>query len=291
VAHDLDGIALQQVEANGIRINVATAGAGPAVLLLHGWPHTWLLWRHVMRGLAPAHRLIAPDLRGLGATDKPDGGYDLHTLAAGAAGLLDALGVERAAVVGIDLGGSVAWMTAMRHPARVERLVLMESLLGRLPGAEAFLAGGPPWWFAFHATPELPETVLAGHEAEYIEWFLRAGTHDGQGIEPEARDAFVAAYRDPRALHCGFEHYRALARNAELVAAAARRRLEVPVLALGGGVVGDALQRQLEPITDDLRGEVLPGCGHIVPEDAPGALLARVEPFLAAGVSAGAGRE
>ncbi len=222
-----------------------------------------------------------PDLRGLGATDAPRDGYDLHTLAEDAVALLDALDVERLALVaGVDLGAPVAWMLAARHLQRVERLAVMESLLGTLPGAERFLANGPPWWFGFHRVPGLPETVLAGSSDAYIDWFLRAGTHAGRGVDAELRDAFLTAYRDPESLRAGFDHYRALPANAALVAEAAERPLSQPVLALGGGVVGDALARQLMPITPRLEQELLPDCGHIVPADAPGPLAERLRAFL-----------
>ncbi|WP_044183912.1 alpha/beta fold hydrolase [Hyalangium minutum] len=273
---------IRRVSANGISVNVATAGDGPAVVLLHGWPHTWEVWRPVLPTLASTHRVIAPDLRGLGASDKPDDGYHLHTLADDAVALLDVLGIERAAVVGIDLGAPVAFMTAARHRDRVERLVVMESLLGRLPGAERFLANGPPWWFGFHAVPGLPETVLAGNVGAYIDWFLRVGTYGLSGVPKPLRDAFVAAYEDPRTLHCGFQHYRAMPINAALIAeAVAEGPLRMPVLALGGNVVGDALHRQLVPVAPDLRGAILERCGHIIPADAPDALLAELGPFLA----------
>ncbi len=274
--------AVRRVRAGALRVNVAEAGAGPAILLLHGWPHTWLLWRDVIAALAPAHRVIAPDLRGLGGTDTPGDGYDLHTLADDAAALLDALGVERLALAaGIDLGAPVAWMLAARHPRRVARLAVMESLLGTLPGAERFLAAGPPWWFGFHRVPDLAETVLAGSSDAYVDWFLRAGTYDGRGVDPAMRDAFLAAYRDPDSLKAGFDHYRALPGNAALVAEQARRPLDQPVLALGGAVVGDALARQLAPIAPRLEHELLPDCGHILPADAPGPLAARLATFIA----------
>src|SRR4051794_32143686 len=111
----------RSVTANGIAVAVTTAGdaGAPPILLLHGWPHTSLLWRDVMARLAPHHRLIAADLRGTGATERPAAGYDLHTLADDAAGLLDALDVDRVAVAGIDVGVAVAWMLARRHPSRV----------------------------------------------------------------------------------------------------------------------------------------------------------------------------
>lgn len=188
---------LRRVTVNGVGLNVATAGQGPAVLLLHGFPHTWRLWTEVIGPLARRYRVIAPDLRGFGDSDRPADGYDAGTLAADAEGLLEALGAGPAAVVGIDLGTPPAFLLAMRRPGLVRRLVLMESLLGDLPGAGAFLAGGPPWWFAFHGEPGLAETVLAGHEEQYIGWFLDRGTL-GRGVRPDVRAELVRAYTGAR---------------------------------------------------------------------------------------------
>lgn len=261
-----------RITANGIDINVAIGGDGPAVLLLHGFPHTWRLWTAVIPHLTPHHRVIAPDLRGLGATTRADSGYDAATLADDAEALLDALGEPAATVAGIDAGAPPAFLLGLRRPDRVHRLVLMESLLGRLPGAEDFLAGGPPWWFGFHAVPELAETVLTGHEAEYIGWFLDAGTR-GRGVPPELRDHFTAAYTGRDALRSAFAHYRAMPESARQIAeAVATHRLTVPTLAIGAHPVGGTLARQLGPVTDDLESHVLDDCGHIIPLDRPDAL-------------------
>ncbi|WP_328614193.1 alpha/beta hydrolase [Amycolatopsis sp. NBC_00355] len=266
-----------RVEANGIKINVADAGEGPAVLLLHGFPHTWRLWSAVIPHLARHHRVLAPDLRGLGATTRADGGYDAANLATDAEALLDALGEPTAAVVGIDAGAPPAFLLATRRPERVRRLVLMESLLGRLPGAEAFLAGGPPWWFGFHAVPGLAETVLAGHEADYIGWFLDAGTRDRE-VPPEIRTHFAAAYTGRESLRCAFEHYRAMPASAAQIAGAGR--LTVPALAIGAHPVGDTLARQLRPIAEDLTEHLVEDCGHIVPLDRPDVLAPLLTSFL-----------
>ncbi|MEA5367471.1 alpha/beta fold hydrolase [Amycolatopsis sp., V23-08] len=269
-----------RVEANGIEIAVADDGEGPAVLLLHGFPHTWRLWSAVIPHLARDHRVLAPDLRGLGATTRATGGYDAGNLAADAEALLDALDVPTASVVGIDAGTPPAFLLAMRRPERVRRLVLMESLLGHLPGAEAFLAGGPPWWFGFHAVPGLAETVLAGHEAEYVGWFLDAGTR-GRGVPPEIREHFVAAYRGRESLRCAFDHYRAMPASAAQIAdAVAAGRLTVPTLAIGAHPVGDTLARQLRPIADDLTEHLVEDCGHIVPLDRPDVLAPLLTSFL-----------
>ncbi|WP_326938144.1 alpha/beta fold hydrolase [Amycolatopsis cynarae] len=156
----------------------------------------------------------------------------------------------------------------------------MESLLGTLPGAGEFLAAGPPWWFGFHAVPGLAETVLRGHEAEYIDFFLASGTH-GRGVPAGIRDAFADAYSRPEALRCAFSYYRALPACARQIAdAVAGRHLTVPTLVIGSHPVGAALERQLRPITDHLDGRIIDDCGHIIPLDRPEALLSLLLPFL-----------
>ncbi|MET8903530.1 alpha/beta hydrolase [Streptomyces sp. NPDC004538] len=273
---------LRRVPVNGVELNVALAGSGPAVLLLHGFPHTWELWTDVMADLSGRHRVIAPDLRGFGASGHAVSGYDAGTLAEDAAALLTSLGVSSAAVVGIDAGTAPAFLLALRRPGLVRRLVVMESLLGTLPGAEDFLADGPPWWFGFHAAePGLAETVLQGHEADYVDWFLRAGTL-GDGVRPGLRDAFVRAYTGRRALSRAFSYYRALSESAaQIERAVATARLTVPTMAVGARPVGASLERQLRPFTDDLTGHVIEDCGHIIPLHRPRELLTLLRPFLA----------
>ncbi|MFQ3555996.1 alpha/beta hydrolase [Streptomyces gramineus] len=275
---------LRRVLANGVELNVALCGSGPAILLLHGFPHTWEVWTDVMSDLSDRYRVIAPDLRGLGASSRTASGYDAGTLAEDAEGLLGILGVSSVAVVGIDAGTAPAFLLTVRRPALVRRLVVMESLLGALPGAEDFLAGGPPWWFGFHrAEPGLAETVLEGHEAAYVDWFLNAGTL-GDGVRPALRDAFVRAYTGRQALSCAFSYYRALPESAvQIERALAGARLTVPTMALGARPVGAALERQLRPVTDNLTGHVIEDCGHIIPLHRPRALLALLHPFLAEG--------
>ncbi|MFD6464181.1 alpha/beta fold hydrolase, partial [Streptomyces roseolus] len=254
---------------------------GPAVVLLHGFPHTWRLWSEIIGPLSAHYRVIAPDLRGFGGSSRAPDGYDAATLAADIAGILDALGEPTAAVVAIDASTPVAALLALRHPERVRQLVVMEALLGSLPGAEDFLAAGPPWWFGFHSVPGLAETVLIGHEAPYIEWFLATGTR-GRGVRADIRDAFIDAYTGADALRCAFSYYRALPTSARQINdAVAAGRLTTPTLAIGAHPVGDALERQLRPIAENLAGHLIPDCGHIIPLDRPRELLSILMPFLA----------
>ena len=263
---------LRRIQANGTELNVALDGAGPAVLLMHGWPQTWQVWRPVLPLLAGHRRVIAPDLRGLGDSARATDGFDAVTGAGDMASLLDALGVGSADVVALDAGVPAAFLLGALHPARVRRLILMEATLPGLPGGFA----APPWWFGFHSVPGLAETVLEGHEDTYLEWFLTAGTYERRGVPPEIRDAFVQAYTGREALRCGFGYYRAADQNAAAIAAAGR--LTVPTVAVGGNTVGDLLHRQLQPVTDHLTGELVPRSGHLVPLDRPDAVAKLILP-------------
>ncbi|MEV6417955.1 alpha/beta hydrolase [Kribbella sp. NPDC051718] len=245
-------------------------GTGPAVVLLHGFPHTFRLWDLVVPQLSKTHRVLAPDLVA--------GGSALE-LADRVKELLDQLGIGRAAVVGIDAGVQAAVGFAFGYPDRVDRLAVMEAVLPGVPGAEGF---GPPWWFGFHQVPELAERVLVGHEREYVECFLRAGTFDGAGVGRELTDAFTSAYSGRSALAAAFEHYRAMPRTAveykQLLGTG--RHLEMPVLAIGAHPVGSALAGQLATFVDDLTTVQLDGCGHLIPLEAPDRLLAALLSWL-----------
>lgn len=255
-------------------------GTGPPLLLLHGFPHTPRIWDAVIPALRRTHRVVAPDLV-LGG--------DAMSLADRVANLQDDLGVASADVVAIDAGVPPAFVLALSRPERVRRLVLVESLIGRLPGAESFLSGGAPWWFGFHQVPGLAETVVEGHEREYLGFFLAAGTATAAGRELTSHiiEDVVAAYRGRTALAGAFEHYRSMAETAGQIEEMTRqRRLTVPVLAVGSHPVGGALAAQLAGVADALTSVQLDDCGHIVPLDAPDRFLAAVHPFLADGASA-----
>lgn len=278
----IDGIKvdLSFIEVNGATLNVATAGDGRAVLLLHGWPFNWYVWHRILPGLVrQGFRVIAPDLRGIGDSSRPADGYDLHSLSEDWVALLLALGVESAAVVGFDIGLQSALMLALRHPERVDHLVLTESLAGRLPGAEQFLKAGPPWWFGFHSAPGLAENVLVGHEDIYLNWFYDNSTV--QKLSRESRAEYVRAYTGSEALRGGFAHYRAFAIDAQqLEDALAETRIQPPTLIIGGGVVRDATFLQLKHFADDIRYKQIDNCGHVTPQEQPAVFLEELLHFL-----------
>ncbi|MEU7061349.1 alpha/beta hydrolase [Streptomyces sp. NPDC046197] len=280
-------VEIRTVSVNGVALNVALAGEGPALLLLHGFPHTWQLWREVIGPLALHHQVIAPNMRwlstgqGTGMTQE----CDAATLVRDVECLLEALEVTEAAVVGIDAGAPPAFLLALHRPDVVRRLVLMEALLGGLTSDSSSSGhlgtGGPRWWFGFHSEPGLAESVLPGHEDRYIGWFLDQGTL-GRGIPTALREEFISAYTGEDALRRAFSYYRAVPASARQIQdAVMTARLTMPVMAIGAHPVGAALEQQLRPLTDELTGYVIEDCGHIIPLDRPDALLTLLQPFLA----------
>ncbi|WP_072804079.1 alpha/beta fold hydrolase [Rhodococcoides yunnanense] len=266
---------LTRITTNGVVLNVALAGPvdGTPALLIHGWPHTWEVWRTVGTLLADrGYRVIAPDMRGVGASERPEIPFDVATTTADVVGILDALDLPDAIVVALDAGVPTAVYAALTRPSRVHRLVVMEGVLPNVPGAEKFLAAGPPWWFGFHATSGLAEHVLAGHEAEYLDYFL-TGPSVQQDIGADVRAAFIDAYTGVDALRAGFRYYRWAERNSALFRGGlAAARLTMPVTSVEGGVVRDALSHQMAHLADNLTRVPIADCGHIVPLEQPQAL-------------------
>jgi pimeloyl-ACP methyl ester carboxylesterase len=202
-------ISESSVQVNGVTLNVAQAGSGPAVLLLHGFPDSWELWRHQIGALADAgYRVIAPDLRGFGKSTRPSevSAYAMPELVGDVIGLLDALGVDRASVVGHDWGAVLAWSVAFRAPERVTRLVAV-SVGHPVANASAGVAQKiKSWYMAFFLIPGAAERVLPLREWEAFRRWAWHGARPGQ--DPDA-DRQVAALSRPGALTAGLNWYRA----------------------------------------------------------------------------------
>ncbi len=271
----LPGAQIDRIGVNGTTIAVETipSTSGPTVLLLHGFPHTRAVWRSVADRLATEGiGVVAPDLRGLGDSDRTTGEYGAISGARDMTALLDTLGIDQAHVVGFDLGVATAFGLAAWSAERVATLTLIEGMVGSLPGAQDLLAGGGPWWFGFHSAPHhLAEGVVAGSEDLYIRFFLDIGSQTG--VPADLAEIFIAAYRGRPSLRAAFDHYRAMPADAEAISAWSRSgRLEMPVHTVGSQPVGDATRRQLEPFADRLTSTLLTDCGHIVPVDKPAEL-------------------
>lgn len=269
------------VETNGVRLHYITAGTGPAVVLLHGWPQTSYAWHDTIRRLAPRHTVIAPDLRGLGLSEKTPSGYDKLTLAHDIKGLVDHAAGGRAHLVGHDMGGKVAYMFAHAFPESTSSLTMVEC---KAPGTENFdILNGGLWHYGFHMAADFPEMLTQGREHAYITGLIRAWSHRKDAVGPAAIAEYVRHYSAPGGMTAGFNYYRAFPRDREIATPLHQRRLDLPVLAIAGEhFLGVALASSLQPQAPNLTAAIAPGSGHFVVEEAPDFFHARLERFLAA---------
>jgi pimeloyl-ACP methyl ester carboxylesterase len=190
-----------------VRIHYVTAGQGPAVVLLHGWPQTWYMWRNIIPGLATRYRVIAPDLRGLGDSSRPAGGYDKKTVAQDVWRLMhDVLKEESLFVVGHDWGGPTAFALAAQHREAVRRVAIFDV---PLPGDGTSVFFDNRWHHGLHWEPDLPEELTAGREDIYLGFFYRTWGARPDAISEDAQREYVRAYRQPGAMRAGFNLYRA----------------------------------------------------------------------------------
>jgi haloacetate dehalogenase len=274
-------------QVDGIRLHYRRAGSGPLVVLLHGWPQTSLCWRAVIGELAAEHTVLAPDMRGYGLSDKPTWGYDKRRMARDMAGLVTSLGFAGATVIGHDRGARVGHRWALDRPDQVERLAVLDVVPTRamFQRLDATVATGY-WHWLFHLQPDLPERLVSRDIRGYLEFFFERWTFNRHGLDPQAVDAYVTAFSRPGALRASFDDYRATDRDVALddEDAAAGRRLTMPVLALWGSVGLPARLPCLDiwrEYAEDVLGAEIAECGHFIPEERPGALLAHLQEFLA----------
>ena len=269
---------------SGVTLHYVTAGAGEPVVLLHGFPQTWAAWRRVIPALAARYRVVAPDLRGLGASSRPAGGYrksrvaeDIWELANGV------LGYDRFMVAGHDWGGPVAFALAAAHRDAVRKLAILDATIPG-DGTDLFSTSQGRWHHGFHRTLDLPEALLAGRERIYVTWFLRAFAAHPGAIDDATAEDYARAYAQPGAMRAALAYYRAIPRDiAENERAVAAGKLEMPVLALGGGESFGRRELALESlrrVANDVRGGVVSGCGHFIPEEKPETLAAQLLAFF-----------
>lgn len=265
-------------KVNGVRLHYVMGGKGDPVVLLHGWPTTWYEWRRIMPELAQHYTVIAPDTRGLGDSSKPAQGYDKLTLASDIYGLVKQLGFKQINLVGHDLGGQIAYAYASAYPQDVRRLAILEV---PIPGLPFWEEEQGRWHFAFHAVPNLPEALIAGKERLYLSWFYRDSAYSPAAHASDEIDEYVRTYSAPGALRAGFEYYRAFPEDARQNSEYAKTQLKMPVLALGGETsLKDLPLRQLQTVAENVRGGIVPHCGHWIPAERPDYLTKQLLTFF-----------
>jgi haloacetate dehalogenase len=282
-----------RIDTGAAVISARHGGTGPPVLLLHGFPQTSAMWHHVAPELARDHTVVAPDLRGYGASSRPPSGpdhagYSFRAMAADQVAVMRALGHERFAVVGHDRGARVAHRLTLDHPDAVTRLALLDIVptLHVYETVDRALATAYYHWFFFIQPEPVPETLIAADPLGYLHSLLGGWGSGLDAFAPAALAEYERAFADGGCRHAMLEDYRAGASiDLDHDRADLDHRIDVPTLILWGsrGVVGN---RPVDPLTVwrervvDPRGAVV-DAGHFLVEERPEESLAQLRSFLA----------
>lgn len=274
------GFIERDVVTNGTTIHVRAGGHGPAVLLLHGYGETGDMWAPLAADLARDHLVIVPDLRGMGLSSKPAGGYDKSTQAVDMVGVLDALQIGRTDLVTHDIGNMVGYAFAARNRDRVTRFVLMDAPLPGVGPWDELLKNPLLWHFRFGG-PDM-ERLVAGRERIYLDRFWNEFSASPAKFSEASRVHYAALYARPGAMHAGFAQFAAFDRdaadNAGFVAAG---KLTMPVLAIGGAKsFGPMMATVMRFAASDVTEAVIPDSGHWLMEGQPVATISAVRGFL-----------
>ncbi|WP_397453039.1 alpha/beta fold hydrolase [Pseudomonas sp. NA-150] len=273
---------IEDINTNGTTLHVRVGGHGPAVVLLHGFGDTGDMWEPLAKELASDHTVIVPDLRGMGLSSHPEGGYDKTTEGQDIASLLDALKVDKVDVVGHDIGNMVAYAFTTQYPQRVSHLVLMDAPLPGIGAWNQFLLSPDVWHFNFRG-PDV-ERLVAGRERIYLDRFYNEMSYDPAKIDEQTRQHYADLYAQPGAIHSAFNQFAAFSQDAKDNQArfAKTGKLNIPVLAVGGEKsFGVGMQTYAEAAFTNVKGLVVPKAGHWIMEEQPEFIVPRIKSFLA----------
>ncbi len=266
-----------RAEVNGIRVYYHMAGSGEPIVLLHGFPETSNAWRKVMPALAEHYTVIAPDLRGFGASDRPDTGYDKRTIAEDVHQLVHQLGLGPINLVSHDVGMMVGYAYASAYPSEVKRLVLMEAALAGLGLETLYDADKYPRMYhlpLFEAPNGLAEALIIGREKMFVRHFMLQQTYNIAALEDDVLDGYAEQLAAPGALRAGIAYFRAHKVDAEHNRENAKTKLPMPVLTVAGSAsAGAELEVAVRPLTECMRAAVIENCGHYLAEEQPERLV------------------
>ena len=273
-----------KTNVNGIQLHYVMGGKGEGdpLVLLHGFPQTWYEWRDIIPQLiANNYTVIAPDLRGLGDSERPQTGYDKKTIAEDIYQLVKKLGYSKIYLVAHDWGSVVAYSYAAAHPEDVNKMVILDIILPGFGLEEAanFSPNGL-WHLSFHAVRDLPEKLIEGKEDTYLNWFYD-WTYNQSAITSEAREEYIKQYSKPGALRAGFEYYRAVFEDAKQNKEYGKDKLDIPILTIGGEAgLGNLTTTSFQKVANNVTGIVLPNTGHFIPEERPNFLTKQILEFF-----------
>ncbi|HEX4534162.1 MAG TPA: alpha/beta hydrolase [Rhizomicrobium sp.] len=272
----------EDIQTNGTTLHVRVGGSGPAVVLLHGFGDTGDMWAPVAALLVKNHTVIVPDLRGMGLSAHPGGGYTKKNEAVDIAGVMDHLKIRNADLVTHDIGNMVGYALAAQYPMRITKWVAIDA---PLPGIgaiwQAQLSNPKAWHFNFYGPDE--ERMVAGRESIYLDRFYNELSAHPERIDEATRAHYTALYARPHAIHDAFEQFKAFPQDGvDNRAMLAKGKLTMPVLALGAEKsYGTTMADDLRQVATNVQAGVVPDSGHWIMEENPAATTKLIVDFLA----------
>lgn len=261
-----DGFKHQMANVNGINIHYVIGGQGEPLVLVHGFGQNWYMWNRILPELSKHFTVIAPDLRGVGESDKPAGGYDKKTMAEDVHELVKKLGHEHINLAGHDIGLMVAYAYAAKYPAEVKKLALMDALL---PGIEPVWSdfSGKAWWFGFFARPVAGDLV-AGQAGEFLQDFWPVVGHVKDPFTKEETAEFIRAYSVKGATTGSFHWFGEFPNDAIDNKELSKNKLKMPVLSMGAEY-GSAsfLAEHCRVVAENVKESKLAGVGHWIVQE------------------------
>lgn len=263
----------------GAEIFVRSGGDGPVVLLLHGYAENSDSWAPLAADLMKDHTVVVPDLRGIGRSSKPEGGYDKKTQAKDMRAVVAALGYDKTFVVAHDIGNMVAYAYAATYPDKVERLVVMDAPIPGIDPWSDILQNPGVWHFNFHG-PDA-ERLVAGRERIYLDRIWNDFTADPGQPDEATRNFFAATYAQPGGMRAGFAQFTAFSQDAKDNQVFERTKLQMPVMAVGGEKSFGSLQAVImRHVASNVQEEVVAGSGHWLMEERPAYTVALIRKFI-----------
>ena len=257
----------EEISTDGATIHVRIGGKGSAVVMLHGFGDTGDMWAPIAAVLAHDHTVVVPDLRGMGLSSHPEGGYDKKTQARDIAQVLDKLNVQQAALVTHDIGNMIGYAFAAQFPARVTRWVVIDAPLPGIGPWDEILRSPVLWHFNFRG-PDV-ERLVKGRERIYLDRFWNELSANPKAIDEATRRHYAALYARPGAMHSAFNQFAAFTQDAiDNKAFAAKGKLSMPVLALGADhSFGTQMADDVRFVATDVTGGIISNSGHWVMEE------------------------
>lgn len=269
----------KEVTHGDATLHVRVGGRGPAVVLIHGFGDTGDMWAPLANALAAHHTVVVPDLRGMGLSSHPDGGYDKKTQAGDIRAILDALHLQHAVVVGHDIGTMVAFAYAANYPRLTDKLVVMDAPVPGIPPWDEIVRNPLLWHFDFGG-PDM-ERLVSGRERIYLDRFWNEFAGDPSKLDEGMREHYAGLYAQPGAMHSAFSQFRSFRQDAKDNQPFIAHKLTMPVLAIGGGKsFGEGEAAVMRNAATDVTGLVVPESGHWLMEEATATTVAAISDFI-----------